>query len=215
MQIIIHLALNQRISTFMPEDTYKTIAKPAEGLYKEKGSKFLAFAYPVCCEVEVDAIMSQLRKQYYDARHHCYAYRLGADMKRFRANDDGEPNNTAGNPILGQIRSKELSDTLVVVVRYFGGILLGASGLVHAYKTAAAEALAHAEIVVKTVKEPLFLVFEYVDMDKVMRIVKDEKLEMSDQKFDLDCQLTVYVPASRIENIKQRFESIPSLHFSC
>ena len=133
------------------EDFYKTIAVPAEGLYKEKGSKFISFAYPVQTEEQIKGIVAELKDKFYDARHHCYAWMLGAGKKNFRANDDGEPSSTAGRPILGQIQSNDLTNILIVVVRYFGGTKLGVSGLIHAYREAAADALNHAEIIEKTV----------------------------------------------------------------
>ena len=180
----------------MFDDTYKTLAAPAEGLYKEKGSKFLAFAYPVRTLDEVKAHLEQLRKDYFDARHHCYAYILGPRKDAFRANDDGEPSGTGGRPIHGQLLSADLTDTLVVVVRYFGGILLGASGLANAYKTAARDAIDHATIVEKTIDMRYRLQFEYVTMNDVMRILKDFDLKPENQQFDMDCALEVSVRQS-------------------
>ncbi|MBQ7710717.1 MAG: YigZ family protein [Bacteroidales bacterium] len=180
----------------MFDDTYKTLAAPAEGLYKEKGSKFLAFAYPVRTLDEVKAHLEQLRKDYFDARHHCYAYILGPRKDAFRANDDGEPSGTGGRPIHGQLLSADLTDTLVVVVRYFGGILLGASGLANAYKTAARDAIDHATIIEKTIDMRYRLQFEYVTMNDVMRILKDFDLKPENQQFDMDCALEVSVRQS-------------------
>ena len=180
----------------MFDDTYKTIAAPSEGLYKEKGSKFLAFAYPVRTLDEVKAHLEQLRKDYFDARHHCYAYILGPRKDAFRANDDGEPSGTGGRPIHGQLLSADLTDTLVVVVRYFGGILLGASGLANAYKTAARDAIDHATIIEKTIDARYRLQFEYVTMNDVMRILKDFDLKPENQQFDMDCALEVSVRQS-------------------
>lgn len=180
----------------MFDDTYKTLACPAEGLYKEKGSKFLAFAYPVRTLEEVKAHLEQLRKDYFDARHHCYAYILGPRKDAFRANDDGEPSGTGGRPIHGQLLSADLTDTLIVVVRYFGGILLGASGLANAYKTAARDAIDHATIVEKTIDARYRLSFEYVTMNDVMRILKDYALKPENQQFDMDCTLDVSVRQS-------------------
>ncbi len=180
----------------MFDDTYKTLAAPAEGLYKEKGSKFLAFAYPVRTLDEVKAHLEQLRKDYFDARHHCYAYILGPRKDAFRANDDGEPSGTGGRPIHGQLLSADLTDTLVVVVRYFGGILLGASGLANAYKTAARDAIDHATIIEKTIDMRYRLQFEYVTMNDVMRILKDFDLKPENQQFDMDCTLEVSVRQS-------------------
>ena len=180
----------------MFDDTYKTIAAPSEGLYKEKGSKFLAFAYPVHNLDEIKAHLEQLRKDYFDARHHCYAYILGPRKDAFRANDDGEPSGTGGRPIHGQLLSADLTDTLVVVVRYFGGILLGASGLANAYKTAARDAIDHATIIEKTIDMRYRLQFEYVTMNDVMRILKDFDLKPENQQFDMDCALEVSVRQS-------------------
>ncbi len=180
----------------MFDDTYKTIAAPAEGLYKEKGSKFLAFAYPVRTIDEVKAHLEQLRKDYFDARHHCYAYILGPRKDAFRANDDGEPSGTGGRPIHGQLLSADLTDTLIVVVRYFGGILLGASGLANAYKTAARDAIDHATIIEKTIDCRYRLGFAYETMNDVMRILKDYDLKPENANYNLDCTLEVSVRQS-------------------
>ena len=180
----------------MFDDTYKTIAAPAEGIYKEKGSKFLAFAYPVRTQEEIKAHLERLRKEYFDARHHCYAYILGPRKDAFRANDDGEPSGTGGRPIHGQLLSADLTDTLIVVVRYFGGILLGASGLANAYKAAARDAIDHATIVEKTIDCRYRLSFKYEAMNDVMRILKDFDLKPLNQQFDLDCTLEVSVRQS-------------------
>lgn len=180
----------------MFDDTYKTIAAPSEGIYKEKGSKFLAFAYPVRTQEEIKAHLERLRKEYFDARHHCYAYILGPRKDAFRANDDGEPSGTGGRPIHGQLLSADLTDTLIVVVRYFGGILLGASGLANAYKAAARDAIDHATIVEKTIDCRYRLTFKYEAMNDVMRILKDFDLKPLNQQFDLDCTLEVSVRQS-------------------
>ena len=180
----------------MFDDTYRTLAAPAEGLYKEKGSKFLAFAYPVRTTDDVKAHLDELRKQYFDARHHCYAYILGPNKDAYRANDDGEPSGTGGRPIHGQLLSADLTDTLIVVVRYFGGILLGASGLANAYKTAARDAIDHAQIIEKTIDVRYRLHFEYALMNDVMRIIKDFDLKPENQHFDLDCTLELSVRQS-------------------
>ena len=180
----------------MFDDTYKTIAAPSEGLYKEKGSKFLAFAYPVHSIDEVKVHLEQLRKDYFDARHHCYAYILGPRKDAFRANDDGEPSGTGGRPIHGQLLSADLTDTLIVVVRYFGGILLGASGLANAYKTAARDAIEHATIIEKTIDCRYRLGFAYETMNDVMRILKDYDLKPENQNYDMKCSLEVSVRQS-------------------
>lgn len=181
----------------MFDDTYKTIAAPSEGLYKEKGSKFLAFAYPVHTLDDIKAHLEQLRKDYFDARHHCYAYILGPRKDAFRANDDGEPSGTGGRPIHGQLLSADLTDTLIVVVRYFGGILLGASGLANAYKAAARDAIDHAQIIEKTIDLRYRLSFAYETMNDVMRILKDFDLKPENPQYDLTCSLEVSVRQSQ------------------
>ena len=181
----------------MFDDTYKTIAAPSEGLYKEKGSKFLAFAYPVHSMEEIKAHLEHLRKDYFDARHHCYAYILGPRKDAFRANDDGEPSGTGGRPIHGQLLSADLTDTLIVVVRYFGGILLGASGLANAYKAAARDAIGNAEVVEKTIDVSYRLHFEYALMNDVMRMLKELGVQPRNQEFNLDCRMDVSVRQSQ------------------
>jgi uncharacterized YigZ family protein len=174
-------------------DTYKTITTSTEGIYKEKGSKFLSFAIPVTTADEVREIVKNFRKEYYDARHVCYAYMLGSERKDFRANDDGEPSGTAGRPILGQINSRELTNVLIIVVRYFGGILLGTGGLVVAYKEAAVDALNQAEIVEKTIDETITIHFDYVLMNDVMRIVKDTNAQILHQDYDNQCSMQLSI----------------------
>ena len=174
-------------------DTYKTIITPTEGIYKEKGSKFLSFAIPVSSADEVKEIVKNYRKEYYDSRHVCYAYMLGAERKEFRANDDGEPSGTAGRPILGQINSRELTNILVIVVRYFGGILLGTGGLVAAYKEATTDALDQAEVIEKTVDESISIIFDYVLMNEVMRIIKDTNAQISSQNFEDQCAMQLSI----------------------
>lgn len=192
-------------------DTFTTIASASEGLYKEKGSKFLAFAYPVSSEDEVKVKIDYLRKKYFDARHHCYAYRLGADGRQYRANDDGEPANSAGKPILGQLISHNVSNVLVVVVRYFGGILLGVGGLVQAYRQAAADALANAQTVTDTVTETYMFTFDYPDMNPVLKVMKDMDLECYGQDFNLSCTMKVKVRKSLVEQMKKRLNPVKSL----
>jgi uncharacterized YigZ family protein len=174
-------------------DTYKTIIAPTEGIYKEKGSKFLSFAIPVSSADEVKEIVKNYRKEYYDSRHVCYAYMLGADRKEFRANDDGEPTGTAGRPILGQINSRVLTNILVIVVRYFGGILLGTGGLVVAYKEATTDALDQAEVIEKTVDESISILFDYVLMNEVMRIIKDTNAQITSQSFENQCEMQLSI----------------------
>ncbi|MDR1680962.1 MAG: YigZ family protein [Prevotellaceae bacterium] len=185
----------------MDTDNYKTIAAPATGLFKDKGSKFLAFAYPVDDEAQVKAHVQRLKKEYFDARHHCFAYRIGLHGEQWRANDDGEPASTGGKPILGQLLSRELTDTLVVVVRYFGGILLGVPGLINAYRSAAADALNHAPTVEKTATVPITFSFPYSALNTVMKWLKNERLEIRAQHFDTECRLEVDVPLSKRELI--------------
>jgi len=195
----------------LESETFLTIASESSGIYKDRGSKFLAFAYPVCSEEEVKEKVDFLRRKYFDARHHCYAYRLGADGSRSRSNDDGEPANSAGNPILGQLAARGVTNVLVVVVRYFGGILLGVGGLVQAYKQAAATALANAEIVADVVTEIWQLTFDYTDMNRVLKVVKNMNLEYFGQDFNMNCVLKVKVRKNQSEEIKKRLESVKSL----
>jgi uncharacterized YigZ family protein len=194
-------------------DTYRTISALAEGTYSEKRSKFLAFAMPVRSVEEVKGLVAEYQKKYYDARHVCYAYMLGAERTEFRANDNGEPSGTAGKPILGQINSNELTDILIIVVRYFGGVKLGTSGLIVAYRLAAAEAIAAAEIVEKTVDEDITFGFEYPFMNDVMRIVKEENPQLVSQGFDNDCTMTLRIRKDAMPRLKARLEKVASLHF--
>ncbi len=177
-------------------DTYRTILRSSEGLYKEKGSKFIARAYPVDSEDTIRGILEELKKEFYDARHHCYAWILGPKADRYRANDAGEPNHSAGDPILGQIRSLDLTDTLVVVVRYFGGTKLGVSGLIQAYRTAAAEALAASEPIEKVIRKSLQLQYGYEQTNEVMRLLSDYEMEIEDQQFTETCQIQASVRSS-------------------
>ncbi len=195
----------------MNEDVYRTIAAPAEGIYTEKRSKFIAIALPVRTVDEVKALLEEYQKKYYDARHVCYAYMLGPQRKDFRANDNGEPSGTAGKPILGQINSNELTDILIIVVRYFGGIKLGTSGLIVAYKAAAAEALAAAEVVEKTVDECIRFWFEYPFMNDVMRVVKEEGPEIVEQGYDMDCRMTLRIRSSLMPRLRARLEKVETL----
>lgn len=194
-------------------DTYRTIKALAEGAYSEKRSKFLAFAMPVRSVEEVKQLVSEYQKKYYDARHVCYAYMLGAERLEFRANDNGEPSGTAGKPILGQINSNELTDILIIVVRYFGGVKLGTSGLIVAYRLAAAEAIAAAEIIEKTVDEDVTFFFEYPFMNDVMRIVKEENPQIVKQDFDNSCSMTLRIRKDAMPRLKARLEKVSSLRF--
>jgi uncharacterized YigZ family protein len=189
-------------------DSYLTLAGPAEGLYKEKGSKFIALAYPVFNEEEIKQHLAEVRKTYFDARHHCYAYILGAQKTTFRANDDGEPNHSAGDPILGQIRSSGLTNVLVIVVRYFGGTKLGVGGLIHAYKTATAEALTEAQTIGKHETSLIRISFDYAQMNDVMSLVKEFNLNIKDQVFEAACQLTVEVRNQLRETLVNRLHKI-------
>ncbi len=198
----------------MIEDTYKTITAPAEGLYTEKRSKFIAIALPVRTVDEVKAWLDTYQKKYYDARHVCYAYMLGPERKDFRANDNGEPSGTAGKPILGQINSNGLTDILVIVVRYFGGIKLGTSGLIVAYRAAAAEAISAATVVEKTVDEEVTFLFEYPMMNDVMRIVKEEGPAIVSQGYDTDCSMTLRIRRSLMPRLRQRLEKVETLRLA-
>lgn len=190
------------------EDTYKTIIGVAEGIYTEKRSKFIAIAIPVHTVEEIKQHLDIYQKKYYDARHVCYAYMLGHERKDFRANDNGEPSGTAGKPILGQINSNGLTDILIVVVRYFGGIKLGTSGLIVAYKASAAEAIANATIIEKTVDDEIAVAFEYPFMNDVMRIVKEEEPEILEQSYDMDCLMKLRIRRSMMGKLRARLEKV-------
>lgn len=185
-------------------DTYKSIASPSEGLYKDRGSRFLSFAYPCDDPERAKELVSQLKKEYHDARHHCFAYRIGLNGDIWRSSDDGEPSGTAGRQILGQIDSAGISDILVVVVRYFGGIKLGVPGLIAAYKGAAADALGAASIIEKVASKTFTLHFDYLEMNSIMRIVKDLSLEVLSQEFSQECRLKVRVRLDDIEPFRER-----------
>ena len=192
----------------MNDDTYYMLASRGEGLYKERGSKFIAETFIVMDEDEAKAAIASVKKKYFDARHHCYAYMLGPDKKNFRSSDDGEPSGTAGKPILNQILSKDVTNVCVVVTRYFGGIKLGTSGLITAYKTAAREALDNAQIVEKTINEIYSLEFEYTLMNDVMRIMKEEDLEQQNPRFDLNCYLEFSTRKKTASRIEERFRNL-------
>lgn len=192
----------------MFEDTYKTITSQSEGLYKDKGSKFIALAIPVTSEEEIRQHLSELKKQYYDARHHCYAWALGPNRDAFRANDDGEPSGTAGKPIYGQILSHDLTNILIVVIRYFGGIKLGVRGLINAYKAAAQDAIANNCIEKKIIREVYQLSFEYPLMNEVMKVLKDHDLEQLSHDFAMSCKILFAVRKSHADHIKSVFEGI-------
>ena len=189
-------------------DEYKTIASTSEGYYTEKRSKFLAFAHHVQTVDEVKELLTGYRKKYYDARHVCYAYMLGAERLEFRANDDGEPSSTAGKPILGQINSNELTDILIVVVRYYGGVNLGTSGLIIAYREAAADAINHATIETRQVEEIVKYSFAYPQMNDVMRIVKDMNPRIISQTYDNTCEIVLSIRKSEAEQLRNRLKSL-------
>ncbi len=188
------------------KDTYKSLSAPSEGIYKDKGSKFLSFAYPVETEEEIKELIGQKVKEYYDARHHCYAYRLGIDGENFRFNDDGEPSSTAGRPIYGQILSHDLSDILIIVVRYFGGTKLGVPGLIKAYKAAAADAIEAGEIIDKISTARCTVSFAYAAMDKVMKVLKDMGLNPTAFNSAMECEIEVAVRLSEVETFRSRLE---------
>lgn len=190
------------------DDTYKTIMQTSEGLYKEKMSKFLSFAVPCSSAQEALDIVKLYRNEYCDARHCCWAYMIGPERKEFRSNDDGEPSGTAGKPILGQINSFELTNLVVIVVRYFGGIKLGTSGLIEAYRTAAQEALSVAQIEERLIEEELQVAFEYPLMGDVMRIVKEEGATVLAQDFQLSCRLHLSLRRGQMPHMRQRFEDL-------
>ena len=188
------------------EDTYNMPINRSEGLYKEKGSKFIAYAFPIFSEEDVKKRLEEIRKKEYAARHHCYAYSLHPDKSAWRANDDGEPANTAGKPILGQIQSKDLTNILIIVVRYFGGVKLGVGGLITAYRAAAADALEGITIEKLFVKEIYEVGFQYPQMNEVMRLVKDKSLEVVNQDFQIDCKLTLAIRKSQAGTVVAAFK---------
>ena len=197
----------------MADDTYLTVARLSEGLYKEKMSKFISFAIPVSTLDEVKETIARYQKEYYDARHVCWAYMLGHARTEVRANDNGEPSGTAGKPILGQINSFGLTDVLIVVVRYFGGIKLGTSGLIEAYRAAAADAIRANEIVERLVEDDIRILFEYPFMNDVMRVVKEEGPTVLSQYFELDCEMTLRQRRSLMSRLRERLSKVESLRF--
>jgi len=192
-------------------DTYKTISLSTEGIYKEKGSKFLSFALPVNTTDEVKEFIKTFKKDYYDARHVCYAYMLGADRKEWRANDDGEPSGTAGRPILGQINASDLTNTLIVVIRYFGGIKLGVSGLISAYRAAAKDAIDKATAVTRIINEIYELEFSYVAMNDVMRIIKEESCTILSSEFELQNKITIMARKKFSNQVYAKLQKVNSL----
>ena len=195
-------------------DLYKTILSDSKGLFKDRGSRFISLAFPVDSEAEIKKKIAMLRKEYHDARHHCFAWRLGPDMEQFRVNDDGEPSGSAGRPIFGQIQSRELTNILVVVIRYFGGTLLGVGGLINAYRSSAADALEHASIIEKRVENTVGLSFSYDAMNDVMSIVKDYDLQVDQQQFDLSCSLTLRVWSRLHQEVVEKLGKVESCTIS-
>lgn len=194
---------------FPEKDTYKTIAAASEEvLYKEKNSKFFGYAFPVTTEEEIKEILERLRKEHFSARHWCYAYQIGTEKIQYRANDDGEPNNSAGMPIYGQIQSFEVTNVLVVVIRYFGGVKLGVGGLISAYKIAAQMALENSEIVERTIDKNFVISFGYANMNKVMRIIKEKNLQIVSQKMEMDCEIEISIRKKNVQNLLDTFENL-------
>ncbi len=198
----------KRVVSSLPRDCYLSIAAISEGLYKDNGSRFLSFACPCSSDEQALETIRQFKKKYYDATHHCYAYRIGPDGKTFRINDDGEPSSTAGRPIYGEILSKELSDILVVVVRYFGGVKLGVPGLIKAYKAAASSALENATTVVKTATEKIKVVFSYENTDKILREMRKVGAEISEKRFDAECSVLANVRITDAPGIAEALSKI-------
>jgi uncharacterized YigZ family protein len=191
-------------------DEFKTIRDKSEGTYSELRSKFLAFAHHVTTVEEAMALVEQYQKKYYDARHVCWAYMLGAERETFRSNDNGEPSGTAGKPILGQINSNELTDIIILIVRYFGGVKLGTSGLIVAYRTAAAEAISNAEIETRTVDEEYTFSFEYPLMNSVMKVARDMEARIINQSYDMDCQMTLSVRRGKMQELQEKIKKVLS-----
>jgi uncharacterized YigZ family protein len=195
----------------MESDSYNSIKKPVEGSFKDRGSKFISKAYPVESEKEIKDILASLRKEFYDARHFCYAYRISPENEKFRSNDDGEPNGTAGKPILNQLLSKELMNTLVVVIRYFGGTKLGVTGLINAYKSATKDALENVTIVKRFIYRQVELKFDYQYMNSVMHLIKEEEIEIVEQKFDMNCVIKIQLKINELEKIIFMLKEIRSV----
>jgi uncharacterized YigZ family protein len=194
---------------FLENDTYKTISTASEEvLYKEKNSKFFGYAFPVTTEEEIKEIIEGLRKINFSARHWCYAYQIGTEKIQYRANDDGEPNNSAGMPIYGQIQSFEVTNVLIVVVRYFGGVKLGVGGLITAYKTAAQMAMENAEIIECTIDKNFIISFGYAHMNKVMRIIKEKNLQIVSQKMEMDCEIQISIRKKNVQKLLDTFENL-------
>jgi uncharacterized YigZ family protein len=190
------------------DDTYKTIAQPVESIFRDRGSKFLGFAYPVTSDNDIKAIVANLKSEHPKANHHCWAIRLGIDRSVFRVNDDGEPSGTAGRPILNTLLSRNITNVLVVVVRYFGGTLLGVPGLINAYKTATEMALDTAQVIEKTVNDIYTITFDYAQMNDVMRIIKDDQLQILEQVSELNCQIKFSVRKTQVEGVMSKMNKV-------
>lgn len=193
------------------KDTYLTIEKETQGLFKDKGSKFIAFAIPVCTEAEIKEHLQNIKKEHHNARHHCYAYRLGFKGEPFRANDDGEPSGTAGRPIYGQLLSNNLTEILVVVVRYFGGTLLGVSGLINAYKNATIDAISNATIIEKLIEKKYQLKFAYSHQSIVSRVLKEHQIEIVNASYEMDCKLEVALRLSIEQTVVEKLDKIEGI----
>lgn len=189
-------------------DTYKSVKEPCQGLFKDKGSRFIAYLYPVTSEDQVKPLLDAIKKEHHAARHHCYSYRIGHNGATFRANDDGEPSGTAGRPILGAIDSAGLSDVVVIVVRYFGGILLGVPGLINAYREATRDAIANATVIEKTACRRIEINFDYLQMNDVQKLLKSENLTIVSQQFDLRCRVEADVPLSRADAFCEKLDKL-------
>jgi uncharacterized YigZ family protein len=197
------------VTQTLQNDTYKTLSSPSEEtLFKEKNSKFFGYAFPISREDEVKPLLEEVKKQHHSARHWCYAFQLGTDKVYYRANDDGEPNNTAGMPIYGQIQSFGVTNVLVVVVRYFGGVKLGVGGLISAYRTSAQMALEASDIIEKTINIHYTLKFGYIVMNKVMRVIKEKNLEIVSQKMEMDCEITIATRKKNAPMVLEAFENL-------
>jgi uncharacterized YigZ family protein len=203
---------NKKIMLF--EDTYKTIETPVEGIFKDRGSKFLAYVYPIEKETEVKKLLEPLKKEHFKAVHFCYAFRLGLGGVAFRANDDSEPSGSAGRPILNVLLSKDLTNILVIVVRYFGGTLLGVPGLINAYKTATEEALREATIIEKTVDETYTISFDYLQMNDVMKVIKDMQLTIVNQRFDNQCEIKLTFRKNLTNQILNKLDKIEGMSYN-
>jgi len=197
----------------MNSDIYKTIASTSQGIYKEKGSRFVSIAIPISGQEEIKPIIDKIKKEHHEARHHCYAYMIGHERNIWRVNDDGEPSGTAGRPILGQINSFGLTNIIIVVSRYFGGTLLGVSGLLNAYRSAAESALKNAELTEKTVNEYFEITYPYISMNDVMRILKEENIGQSEQSFDIECRIILNFRVSVKEKVLNRLARIDGLNY--